>query len=238
MYFGPLTEDTETANALRGIYPILNITLKTDTDALLDWALKLPDAGIRMVQLRAKLVGDNVITGVLDELINSLRGAGLLVIINDYVELVGITGADGVHLGLDDFPVFEARHMLGRKAIIGATCRNFSEALMAIGFGATYVAVGSVYASPSKIGIPVLGIEGLELAVDKIKEESPARPGWGRYDLTPVVAIGGIKKDRLPEIFAAGASMAAVISAIQDADDPLKAAGKLVKKWRKLSGEK
>jgi thiamine-phosphate pyrophosphorylase len=234
MNFNPLMHDSETRNALRGIYPILNVTPRTEIEELLGWALNLPDAGIRMIQIRAKMFPDDVLPGVLDELVGNLRGAGLMVVLNDFVELVGITGAEGVHVGIEDYPVFNARQMLGPRAIVGATCRNFTEALMVIGQGATYVALGSIYESPTKKGPPVIGLDGLKQAVDEIKKEGPPRPGWGRFDSTPVVAIGGITLERLREVHDSGASMAAVIGAIQDADAPVEAARALVDEWNRL----
>lgn len=219
---------------VRGIYPILNFTPQIDAEKVLEWAIRLPEVGIRLVQVRAKLFSSDALTGFLDEVVNNLRGAGLAVILNDFIELVGPTGADGVHFGLDDFPVFEARALLGHDAIIGVTCRAYSDALLAIGQGATYVAAGCVFPSQSKPGLPLIGVDGLRDIVDRISLEAPPRPGWGRKDNVPVCAIGGITKDNLPEIHKAGSSMAAVISAIQDAADPVGAAGELVKVWEGL----
>jgi len=237
MHFNPMLDDENTRNAMTGIYPILNVSPQTEVEDLLEWAVKLPDAGIRMVQIRAKLFAEDTLPGILDELTVNLRGAGLMVVLNDYVELVGITGADGVHIGIEDYPVFNARQLLGPKAIIGATCRDYTEALMVIGQGATYVAMGSVYESQTKRGLPIIGTEGLKAAVDEIKKETPPRPGWGRFDSTPVAAIGGVTFDRLKEIYEAGASMAAVIGAIQGADAPVKAARNLADEWNRLAGK-
>ena len=227
-------QNEENREIVRGIYPILNFSPEMDADAVLEWAVKLPDAGIRIVQVRAKRFFDIALPGFLDDIVNHLRGAGLAVILNDFIELVGPTGADGLHIGLDEFPVFEARAILGHDSIIGVTCRTYSEALLAIGQGATYVASGSVFKSSTKTGIPIIGPEGLKEIVDHVSEEAPERPGWGMKDNVPVCAIGGITKSNLHEIHAAGASMAAVISAIQDADDPVKSAGELVKVWEGL----
>lgn len=234
MYFNHLVDDQTTASLFHGIYPILKCTPDSDLDSLLDWAIKLPDGGIKLVQVRAKRFADEALPGVLDELIGNLRGAGLTVILNDYVELATITGADGVHVGLDDFPVFEARALLGPRAIIGATCRHSAEALLAIGQGATYVAVGSIFESPTKGGLPLIGLKGLKKTVEEIANEVSPRIGWGRFDANPVVAIGGINQENLAGVYEAGASMVAVVSAIQETDDPLKAAKALVDCWNNL----
>ena len=223
---------------LRGIYPVLNFTPETDADALLDWAVQLPDAGIRLVQVRAKQFPDETLPTVLDDITSMLRGAGLAVILNDYVELVGITGADGVHLGTDDFPISDARKILGPAAIIGATCRNPEQALTAVGQGASYVAAGSVYESKTKGGLPVMGIGGLKEIAACFSDPGALRPGQSPGHSLPVCAIGGITVERLRDVHAAGASMAAMVDAIQGADDPVAAAFDLTREWDRLEWER
>jgi thiamine-phosphate pyrophosphorylase len=226
-------DDQNAREACLGIYPILNFTPQTDIDSVLDWAVNLPDVGVKVVQVRAKLFEDNALIGVLDEIVNQLKGSGLTVILNDYVELVGPTGADGVHIGLDDFPVFEARVILGQKAIIGTTTRDFAGALQAVGQGTTYVACWSIYQSSTKSGIPIIGLVGLEEIVKHIEMETSPKPGWGRRGYIPVCAIGGINKDNLEEVVKAGASMVAVIGAVQGSEEPLVGAKELVEEWER-----
>ena len=229
-----INDEPEITQVLKGIYPILNIDPKTDIHAMLDWAVNLPDAGIKLVQVRAKMIEKNALPQLLDEVVNHLKGAGLRVIINDYAELVKITGADGVHLGYEDFPIFEARAILGHSAIVGATVRHFGEALQASGQGASYIAAGSVYESGTKSGIPVIGIDELKGVHQHLIDEGMPRLGWGRFDHVPICAIGGINKNNLKEVYDAGASMAAVIGSVQGSDDPLKSAEELVKAWESL----
>lgn len=227
-------QNQENRKVIRGIYPIINFTPLTDPEKVLDWALKLPEAGIKIVQVRAKRYPSEALMGLLDEIVSNLRGAGLTVILNDYIELVGPTGADGLHLGLDDYPVVEARAILGMDSIIGVTCRSFSDALQAIGQGATYIAAGSIYESKTKTGVPIIGTSGLAEIIEHIDSEAPIREGWGRKNNVPVCAIGGVTNENLKEVHKAGASMVAVISAIQDADDPVFAAKQMVNSWTEL----
>jgi thiamine-phosphate pyrophosphorylase len=214
----------DTDNSLYGIYPILDVKPDTDIDALLDWAVQLADVGVRIVQVRAKGIDEAALPMLLDDLTNMLRGSGLAVIINDYVELVGITGADGVHLGMEDFPVHDARKTLGSKAIVGATCRTAEQAILAIHQGASYVAAGSVYSSKTKSGPPIIGVDGLSRVVSGIREAGSS---------VPVCAIGGITLERISEVRVSGSAMAAFIDAVQGADDPVKAAEELVTMWGK-----
>lgn len=216
---------TESSNPLRGIYPILNVTPESDPHAVVDLGMSLVDAGIRLVQVRPKRIPEDTLLTLLDDIVNMLRGAGLTVILNDYVELVRIVGADGVHLGLEDFPVQDARRVLGRGAIIGATCRNPEQAVAAAVQGASYVAAGSVYQSSTKSGVPIVGLEGLRAVASVLAPRG-----------IPVCAIGGITRGRLKEVHAAGAQMVAVVDAIQNANDPVEAAKDLVEEWEHLSG--
>jgi thiamine-phosphate pyrophosphorylase len=212
----------EIQDTLYGIYPILDVKPGTDIDALLDWALQMADVGVRIVQVRAKGIDEAALPMLLDDLTNLLRGSGLAVIINDYVELVGITGADGVHLGMEDFPIREARKVLGSKSIVGATCRTAEQAMMAIDQGASYVAAGSIYSSKTKSGPPIIGVDGLSMIVKGVKEGGSS---------VPVCAIGGITLDRISEVKGSGASMAAVIDAVQGAEDPVRASEELMRMW-------
>jgi thiamine-phosphate pyrophosphorylase len=209
---------------LFGIYPILDVKPGADIEELLNWALQLADVGVRIVQVRAKGIDEAALPMLLDDLTSMLRGSGLAVIINDYVELVGITGADGVHLGMEDYPVRDARKMLGSKAIVGATCRTAEQAMMAIGQGASYVAAGSVFSSKTKSGPPIIGIDGLSKVVSGVKDTSSN---------VPVCAIGGITLENINEVKASGAFLVAVIDAVQGTDDPVRAAEELVRMWGK-----
>ena len=221
---------------LKGICPILNVGPETDVDSLLSWAVKLHQVGINLVQLRVKRITETALPSIVDDLTLALKGSGLAVILNDFVELVPITGADGVHLGLEDFPIPSARKFLGPEAIIGATCRTLDQALPALSQGASYIAAGSVFPSKTKPGLPIIGIEGLKYIVEGVKEVVPPNspdPAWR----LPVCAIGGIDIENLPLVYAAGARMVAVIDAIQGRADPLASAKALVEKWEQLERE-
>ena len=96
----PISHAIDDKNAialLRGVYPIIDISPETSLEPMLDWALRLHDAGIRLVQVRAKRFSEIALTGILDDVVGTLKGSGLAVVVNDYIELVGIIGADGVH---------------------------------------------------------------------------------------------------------------------------------------------
>ncbi|MBS0224880.1 MAG: thiamine phosphate synthase [Proteobacteria bacterium] len=131
-------------------------------------------------------------------------------IINDDVALAKAVGAAGVHLGEDDGALADARALLGDNAIIGASCYDRIDlARGAVARGADYIAFGALFPSPTKPlarrATPELFAQAASLGV-------------------PRIAIGGITPDNVHAAIAAGADLAAVISGVFDATDPLAAA--------------
>ena len=75
---------------------------------------------------------------------------GVPLIINDNVEVALKSGADGVHVGIEDAPVSEIRARVPVDFIIGATCKTVEQAKKAEQAGADYMGVGAVFPSPTK----------------------------------------------------------------------------------------
>lgn len=128
-------------------------------------------------------------------------------IVDDHLDITQAVEADGVHLGQRDFPIDEARTVLGPEAIIGATATKTSQAAEAYEFGADYIGFGPVFPTTSKRNPKsVKGPEGLA-------EACAAVP-------IPVIGIGGITHDRVRPALEAGAHGVAVLSAVATANDP------------------
>jgi thiamine-phosphate pyrophosphorylase len=126
---------------------------------------------------------------------------GVLFIVNDDVELAASVEADGVHVGREDADCASARERLGDEAIIGVSCYNdFSRAEAAFRAGASYIAFGAFFGSPTKPEAPRATTDLLLRA----KRELPL----------PVVAIGGITPQNGASLINAGADMLAVITAV------------------------
>lgn len=134
-------------------------------------------------------------------------------ILDDHVEWVGLTCADGVHLGKNDMPISEARRILGDTFIIGGTANTIADVEDHWKNGADYVGCGPFRFTTTKEKLsPVLGIGGYENIVAEMN----------RRDIgMPVVAIGGITTDDIPAIMATGVSGIAVSGTILRADDPV-----------------
>jgi len=135
------------------------------------------------------------------------QDASVPLIINDRVDITQAVGAEGVHLGQNDFPVDEARTVLGSERTIGATTTNTSQAVEAHEMGADYLGFGPVFPTTSKRNPKsVKGPEGLEEACEAVP--------------VPVIAIGGVTHDRVRTALDAGAHGVAVLSAVATANDP------------------
>ena len=162
--------------------------------------------GARIIQLRDKLSSDRELLLIAQQLRDLCAEHRVLFIINDRLDLVLATDADGLHLGQDDLPVAVARKLLPIDKILGSSTTTVDQAMAAEADGADYMAVGAIYPTPSKEEAVVVGLERLH----QIR----------RAVTLPLVAIGGINKDNAAEVMAAGVEAVAVISAILQAETP------------------
>ena len=206
---------------LRGLYAITPDC--SDTATLVARVGASLEGGAALVQYRAKGLAPGMALVQARALVELCRAAGVPLIVNDSVELAAAVGADGVHLGRDDATVREARICLPH-ALIGVSCYADPErARAAAAAGADYVAIGSVFRSATK---PAATRAALELV-------ARARAVSG----LPVAAIGGITADNVSRVVAAGADMAAVISAVFDAPDARDAARRIARHFDPAPGK-
>jgi thiamine-phosphate diphosphorylase len=169
--------------------------------------------GAQVIQLRNKSRDTGELLPVAREIAGLCHAAGALFIVNDRVDLAVAAGADGVHLGQTDLPISSARAILGPEKLIGISVENEEQVLRAAE-GADYLGVGAIYGSATKTD-----------AGNAVGPEQITR--FRRISALPIVAIGGITGERVPEVRAAGADSVAVISAVVAADDPEAAAREL-----------
>ena len=138
-----------------------------------------------------------------------------LLIINDRCDLAAISGAHGVHLGMNDLPPEPARKIIGTSAIIGRTCHNLDEVSNTNSEDIDYIGIGSIFGSETKPDIPKTGTEFIT-TTKKITKH-------------PIVAIGGVTDKNAAEAVSAGAQAVAVCQNVISADNPGKAAEKIRK---------
>ena len=115
-----------------------------------DAAMQAIDGGMTCMQVREKHLDKEQILKVISEIKPICDEAGVPLIINDDIEICKVSDASGVHLGLSDGSIAEARKLLGEEKIIGATAHNLEEALTAEAEGADYIGVGAAFGSNSK----------------------------------------------------------------------------------------
>jgi thiamine-phosphate pyrophosphorylase len=159
--------------------------------------------GADILQLRVKDTPDDLLLDRARALRRLCTAYGALFIVNDSALLAVDAEADGVHVGQDDLPVAEARRIVGPDRIVGLSTHTSDQIEAAR--GVDYIAVGPVFATPTKPGRPAVGLELVRVAA--------------RAATVPWFAIGGIDAANVDDVAAAGATRVAVVRAIADAAD-------------------
>ena len=174
-------------------------------DVLLGAALR---GGVDVFQLREKRLPDQDILEAAAVARELCAAAGALFVINDRPDLAVAADADGVHVGQDDMGVDAARAVVGRDRLVGLS--THSPAQVDAAGAADLIGVGPIYATPTKLWRPAVGIELIVHARDHARQ--------------PFFAIGGIDEVRAAEVAAAGAGRIAAVRAIAGAPEPEAAA--------------
>lgn len=172
----------------------------------LEQALK---GGVNVVQLREKGRSESEIIALAKELKELTHYYNVPLIINDSPSIAKQSGADGVHLGMSDGEVSEAREFLGGKAIIGGSARTVERAKMLESQGADYLGVGAVFGTKTKADAKTINTNILSDICHAVK--------------IPVVAIGGVNKENIIRLKGTGANGIAVVSAIMGSADVYRA---------------
>jgi len=129
------------------------------------------------------------------------RQSGTLFIVNDQIDIAMLCEADGVHLGQDDVAIHDARRLLPPEMIVGVSCSSLAEAREAESQGADYLGIGAIFATPTKEGYPLAGLEGLREIAAEVS--------------LPLVAIGGVNLGNMAAVKAAGAKYPAMVREFQ-----------------------
>jgi len=167
-------------------------------------------AGLRAVQLREKDLETRDLLALADTLREATQHHGARLIVNDRADVALAAGADGVQRTHASLPVSALRGIAPAGFLVGASVHSEAEARDAAGQGADFIVFGPVYdtASKRRYGPPqgLAALEAVTRAVDR-----------------PVLAVGGLTPERVPEVLAAGAAGVAVIGAIYAAARPAEA---------------
>lgn len=173
--------------------------------------------GCAALQLRDKRGDDHAYRLLGRQLAALCHDAGVPFVVNDRHWLASELGAWGVHIGQTDTPIEQVRRAVGAGVTIGVSTHTLAQARSAALRGADLIGFGPVFATKSKEAPdPVVGLDGLAEVCRSVSV--PVVP------IVPIVAIGGITLDRAAGVRAAGAPLAAAISAVCAADDVAAAA--------------
>lgn len=188
------------------------ITHSNNRYGYVDGARLALEGGCRWVQLRMKEATEAEFMAAAAEIGRLCKEHGATFVLDDHVEWVEKTGADGVHLGKNDMPIDVARKILGSDKIIGGTANTFEDVERLYRQGADYIGCGPFRFTTTKKNLsPVLGLEGYQHIVDQMKSHG--------INL-PIVAIGGILESDIKSILATGVSGIAVSGGILNAENP------------------
>ena len=125
--------------------------------------------------------------------------------VNDNVEIAVKCKADGIHVGQSDMATSKVRQTVGEDMMIGVSVHSVEEALEAVRNGADCLGVGAMFSTSTKVNADVLTKEVLKEICDAVD--------------IPVVAIGGISKDKMADLKGTGVDGVALVSAIFAAED-------------------
>lgn len=193
------------------LYGILDLGYVA-ADALERTAEQLCAGGVDVLQLRAKNADEFEIEAMANRIEPITTAAGIPLILNDHPNLVPSVGAQGAHVGQDDFSVEEARWRAGRALagevplpIIGKSTHSVAQAVAAAEEGADYIGFGPLYATATKPGRPAIGLEEIRRVHELVS--------------IPIFCIGGINRETLPAVLAAGAKRVVIVSALLQSPD-------------------
>ena len=180
------------------IYAISDDVLMPENLAL-EYTREILECGVKFFQFRSKKAVKN--EKLASEILNLCEKFGAKFIVNDDVKFAKKIGAKAVHLGKDDEGIKEAFEILGKDAYVGVSCYNdINLAINAAKNGASYVAFGSVFASPTKPNAPKCDLEVVRETKQILN--------------LPVCVIGGINETNIDSLSYANPDLIAVISAI------------------------
>ena len=180
------------------IYAISDDLLMPENLAL-EYAREILECGVKFFQFRSKKAVKN--EKLASEILNLCEKFGAKFIVNDDVKFAKKIGAKAVHLGKDDEGIKEAFEILGKDAYVGVSCYNdINLAINAAKNGASYVAFGSVFTSPTKPNAPKCGLEVVKEAKQILN--------------LPICVIGGINETNIGSLSHAKPDLIAIISAI------------------------
>lgn len=178
------------------IAPLQYISQAPKTGTHIDAIEAVLQAGGKWIQLRIKQQAETEILPFAKAAQALCENYGAKLIINDYPHLAKAVNSYGVHLGLQDMPISEARKIIGKHQIIGGTANTFEHIQQRVAEGADYIGLGPFRFTRTKENLsPIVGLEGYQTLMEKVRKAGIS---------TPIIAIGGIEAADIPAILETG----------------------------------
>lgn len=184
-------------------------------ETLLSQVEKCLDGGVTCLQLREKELPDAEFLTEAFEIGALCKKYRVPFIINDNVDIAVKCKADGIHVGQSDMLASDVRKKIGDSMILGVSAQTVEQAVLAERMGADYLGVGAVFSTSTKLDADNVSLATLKEIVKSVS--------------IPVVAIGGICEDNIPQLKGTGICGAAVVSAIFASDDIRSSSKRLLK---------
>ena len=202
------------------IYAVTDRKWLKEEETLAQQVEKAIQGGATIIQLREKHLRDEEFLAQAQAVKQVTDRYGVLLIINDNVDVAIAVDAAGVHVGQEDMGAGEVRRRLGPQKILGVSAQTVAHALAAQAAGADYLGVGAVFPTSSKDDAVEVDKETLQAICEAVE--------------IPAVAIGGITADNMTQLQGTGIVGVAVISAIFGQPDVKLAAQTLAQQWRAM----
>jgi thiamine-phosphate pyrophosphorylase len=172
------------------------------------WVARLALLGVGTIQLRAKNLNDAEALQMVSDALEAIKGTDARLVVNDYWRAAIVAGAQHLHLGQEDLLDADLNAIREAKLTLGISTHDDEELATALRAEPDYIALGPIFPTTLK------SMRFAPQGIPKITE-------WKkRVGNIPLVAIGGIKLEHAPEIFAAGADSIAVVSDVTQNPDP------------------
>ena len=190
--------------AASDLYPVVSSEFCNGRDVC-DIVASIASGGAKIVQIREKHLSDSAVFELVKKCKKITDRYNMLLIVDDRVDIAMAAGADGVHLGQDDFPLSEAKR-LAPEMLFGVSTHNAEEIRAALAGNCGYLNIGPMF--PTKTKSVACGALGLGL-IEQLKTTVPC----------PFSVMGGIKEHHLPLLVSKGFKHIAMVTEITQADD-------------------
>ncbi len=172
------------------------------------WVARLALLGVGTIQLRVKNLSDTEALQTVADALEMTKGTQAKLVVNDYWRAAIGAGAKHLHLGQEDLADADLEAIRRAGLTLGISTHDDEELETALKAQPDYIALGPIFPTTLK------SMRFAPQGIPKISE-------WKkRIGAIPLVAIGGIKLEQAPEIFAAGADSIAVVSDITQNPEP------------------